>query len=98
MASDGEPGVPALSGHGHFTGETTVTGMTYRSTAQYFGRCDTAHFLACWIGARGGCAARNRWTVGKASICSRHAQTAGNFGYRALPSGAKPKANVIGSM
>ena len=48
---------------------------------QYFGRCDTAHSRACSIGARGGSEARKRWTVGSASIVSRHRQKAGYFGY-----------------
>src|SRR5207302_7666221 len=66
--------------------------------AQYFGRCELAQRRACSIGARGGCAARNRFIVGKASIRSRQAQIAGCFGYMVCASGVKPKAWIIGSM
>ena len=65
---------------------------------QYFGRCDTTHRRACSIGPRGGCAARKRFIVGKLSIRSRQAQTAGSFAYIACASGAKPRAWMIGSM
>jgi hypothetical protein len=56
---------------------------------QYFGRCDTAHSLACSIGPRGGNAARSFLTAGKASIVSRQRQNAGYFGYMTFASGAK---------
>src|SRR5215472_299021 len=51
------------------------------ASAQYFGRCDIAHSLACSIGARGGSAVRSFLTVGKASILSRQRQKAGYLGY-----------------
>jgi hypothetical protein len=56
---------------------------------QYFGRCDTAHSLACSIGARGGNAARSFLTVDKPSILSRQREKAGYLGYIAFASGAK---------
>src|SRR5262249_50564915 len=58
--------------------------------ALYFGRCDTAHSLACSIGARGGSAARGFLTVGNPSIFSRQREKPGYLGYMALASGAKP--------
>src|SRR5712691_659417 len=63
---------------------------------QYFGRCETAHSRACSIGAWGGNAARRRFTVGNASILSRHRQNAGYFGYMRLPSSVSPKPYVLG--
>src|SRR5438552_12316076 len=65
---------------------------------QYFGRCETAHLRACAIGSRGGREARNRLTVGKASMRARHSQTKGYLEYIALPSSVRPKAYVLGSM
>jgi hypothetical protein len=59
---------------------------------QYFGRCEIAHLRACSMGARGGWAARERWTVGSTSIPSRHSRMAGKSAYIDFASGAKPKA------
>jgi hypothetical protein len=78
---DGEPAIPAVSRH---------AGAVMQP--QYFGRCDSTHRRACSIGARGGCAARKRFMVGKASIRSRQAQIDGRVGYIACASGAKPNA------
>src|SRR5262249_19989734 len=65
---------------------------------QYFGRCDTAHSLACSIGLRGGKTARSFLTLGNASILSRHRdEKAGYFGYIALPSSVRPNAKVLGN-
>ena len=71
IASDGEPAIPVPS-----LQDATVS----PPSSQYFGRCPSTHRRACSIGARGGCAVRNRFSAGKASIRSRQAQIAGNFG------------------
>jgi exodeoxyribonuclease-3 len=44
---------------------------------QYFGRCETAHLRACSIGPYGASVARNRRTVGNASVRSRQAEKTG---------------------
>src|SRR6516164_6730052 len=64
---------------------------------QYFGRCDSGHFLACSIGGRSAVALRSCCTVGNASIRSRQACTTGNLGYIVWPSRLRPNEYVLGS-
>src|SRR5262245_23674210 len=63
---------------------------------QYFGRCDTAHSLACSMGARGGKAARSFLTLCNDSIVSRQRLKLGNLAYMTLPSCVRLSAKVLG--
>ena len=70
------------------TGSLQIPGFSYED--QYFGRCDSGHFLACSIGGRSAVALRSCCTAGNASIRSRQAYTTGNLGYIVWPSRLRP--------
>ena len=84
------------SPHSHAIGE--LINRQQHEAPQYFGRCESGHFLACSIGGQiRDCPTRSRCTVGKASIRSRQACTTGKLAYIVWPSGVRPNEWVLGS-